>query len=168
MKFDKDKIETDRQIEPDMRTAQILVQIANTLEASIQFTMDCPSLNADRRMAVLDLQMWIHRQDGRMKVAHSFYKKAVASPFTILKRSALPYSVKKSTLLQEALRRLGNISDTVPWKEVASIMSRYSDMLRISGYSHEERLHMVKGVVHRHSEMLEEVRNGRVTIQIQR
>ena len=135
-------------------------QIANTLESSIQFTMDCPSMNTNKRMAVLDLEMWVHREGGQCKVAHSFYKKSVASPYTILKRSALPYSIKKSTLLQEALRRLGNTSDTVPWSEVSEIMSRYNDMLQVSGYSHSERYHMTKGAIARHEEMLEEVRNG--------
>ena len=39
-------------------------------------------------------------------------------------------------------------------------MSRYNDMLRVSGYSQHERYHMTKGAIQRHEEMLEEVRNG--------
>ena len=39
-------------------------------------------------------------------------------------------------------------------------MSRYSDMLRISGYNHQERYNFIKGAIARHNEMLEEVKNG--------
>ena len=74
MKYDSDLAKTDEQ-EPDLRTARMMVQIANTLESSIQFTMDCPSMNTNKRMAVLDLEMWVHREGGQCKVAHSFYKK---------------------------------------------------------------------------------------------
>ena len=100
MTFDKNKAETDTD-SPDVRTAKTIVEIANSLEPAIQLTWDCPSRNGNGRMAVLDLEMWIHREGGIQTVAFSFYKKAVASPYTILKRSALAYSVKKSTLLQE-------------------------------------------------------------------
>ena len=48
----------------------------------------------------------------------------------------------------------------VPWSEVADIMSRYNDMLKINGYSQKERFHMTKGAISRHEEMREEVRNG--------
>ena len=68
-------------------------------------------------------------------VLHSFYKKQVASKYTILKRSALSYNIKKSTLLQEALRRLGAISKHLPKSETVTIMNNYSNMLRVSGYS---------------------------------
>ena len=91
---------------------------------------------------------------------HSFYKKSVASPFTILKRSALSYKIKRSTLLQEALRRLGNISPSLPWKETVTHLTEYSNMLRISGYSHKERLNNIKGAIQRHKQMKDEVQNG--------
>ena len=159
MKYDKNTAETDTD-NPDVRTAKTIVEIANSLEPAIQLTWDCPSRNGNGRMAVLDLEMLVHKEGGLHTVAHSFYKKALASPYTILKRSALAYSVKKSTLLQEALRRLGNTSDVVPWSEVADIMSRYNDMLKINGYSQKERFHMTKGAISRHKEMREEVRNG--------
>ena len=96
-------------------------------------------------MAVLDVEFWMEEIDGVPQIVHSFYKKPVASPFTILKRSALPYTTKKSTLLQEALRRLGNCSDSVPEAEVSLHLSRYGNMLRISGYSEKERYNMIKG-----------------------
>ena len=96
------------------RTAETIVAVANSIDSNIQLTWDIPEKNNTKRMPVLDLEIWVEEMDGTEKVLHSFYKKKVASPYTILKRSALSYSVKKSTLLQEALRRLGAVSKHLP------------------------------------------------------
>ena len=56
---------------------------------------------------------------------------------------------------QEALRRLGNISSNLPKEETTRIMTKYSNMLRISGYTERERWNFIKGAVLRHREMLE-------------
>ena len=122
-----DKMNDDK---PDeIRTAEILVNIANTIDPNIQLTWDVPSRNINNRMPVLDLELWV--KDN--VIYHSFYKKKVSSQYTILKRSALSYSIKKNTMLQEALRRLGNISSGLPKEETTKVMTKYSNMLRISG-----------------------------------
>ena len=106
----------------------------------------------------MDLNIWVQRmEDGIQVVRHTFYKKEVSSPFTILKRSAVSYNTKKNTLLQEALRRLGNISNDLPWSETKSHMDIFSNMMRISGYSIKERYHIIKGSIERHKQMLAEV-----------
>ena len=71
--------------------------------------------------------------------------------------------VKKSTLLQEAMRRIGNISLSLPKEETIKEMTKYSNMLRISGYSARERLHFIKGALQRHKEMIAEVERGERT-----
>ena len=62
--------------------------------------------------------------------------------------------------IQEALRRLGNISSFLPWTESVKHLSEYSNMLRISGYTERERLNNVKGAVSRHRHMTAEVERG--------
>ena len=101
-------------------------------------------------MAVLDLKVWTQEINGKVEIVHSFYKKKCASPFTILKRSALAYKIKRHTLLQEALRRLGSISSHLPFSEVVTHMCEYTNMLRISGYSEKERRNFVVGALKRH------------------
>ena len=61
-------------------------------------------------------------------------------------------SIKKSTLLQEALRRLGNTSYTVTWIVITGIMSRCNNMLQISGYNQKDKYHMTKGATKIHEE----------------
>ena len=77
--------------------------------------MDWPENNDDGRMPVLDLKVWIDKSQEIPRISYSFYKKKVASKFTILKRLAVSENVKKSTLLQEGIRRLlSHISSYLP------------------------------------------------------
>ena len=76
-------------------------------------------------MPVLDLSVLVKEVDDTNIIVHSFYKKKVSSPFTILKRSALWLKIKRSTLLQEALRRLGNMSQSLPWDESVDHLNEY-------------------------------------------
>ena len=43
-----------------------------------------------------------------------FYEKPMNSPFCILERSAMPEKVKVTTMVQEVIRRLRNMSGYVP------------------------------------------------------
>ena len=72
-------------------------------------------------------------------IYHTFYKKDVSSKYTVLKRSALSETVKKDTCFMEAIRRILNISDTLPWDETVYHLNRFSRTMQISGYSERER-----------------------------
>ena len=65
--------------------------------------------------------------------------------YTILKRSTLSSIFKKSTLLQEALRHINNIGPGLPWDEMTDHLSKYINMLFLSGYSKTERFNYIKG-----------------------
>ena len=124
LKWSEDQYEKDENIEDDERTAKVLSDIANSINSNIQTTTDLPSRNLSQRMPVLDLHMWIAMYEGVPVITHSFYKKDVASRYTIMKRSAINSGTKKSTIFQEGLRRLQHISPTLPWKETVTHMSR--------------------------------------------
>ena len=128
---DKNKSETQR-------TAEIMASIANSINPAIQVTLDYPSNHIDGRMPVLDLKIWKNSEGKCPRISHTFYKKPIASPFTILKRSAVSESVKRSTIFQESLRRLQHISEDCPWSETVNHLSEFSNCLKISGYSHRE------------------------------
>ena len=76
--------------------------------------MDSPEANGDSRMPVLDLKIWLEWTGDKPTVTYTFYKKPCASEFTILKRSGVSEGVKKSTIFQEALRRIQHISSILP------------------------------------------------------
>ena len=58
MTYDIDRARTDT-MSNDERMANVLADIANSLEDKIQFTVDFPSRNSNGRMAVLDLEVWV-------------------------------------------------------------------------------------------------------------
>ena len=142
----------------DQTTMSILSSIANQIEDNLQTTFDCPSIHADLRMPVLDLKVWINKQTGH--VSHVFYKKPVSHPLTIMQRSAISSSIKRSTLFQEGLRRLNNCSIDIDKNEVNMIMSEYMNCLRMSGYKEAYRRSLLRGIMIRHQQVQNKINNG--------
>ena len=162
LKWSVDKYNLDKDVSDDEITAKVLSDIANSINTNIQTTTDLPSRNPSQRMPVLDLHMWISRKEGVPIVTYSFYKKEVASRFTIMKRSAINSGTKKSTIFQEGLRRLQNISPWLPWKESVLHMSKWSLCLKESGYSPKERYDAIRGACMRHEEIKRKVLEGEI------
>ena len=110
MVWSQDCADEDVDVASDVRTAKFMVDVANSLDDDIQMTFDCPSLNADGKMPVLDLKMWMDDKDGVKVVKYSFYEKPMAAKVTVLKESALSWRVKKMALSGEVCRRYLNCS----------------------------------------------------------
>ena len=53
----EEEVEADREVEGDLRTARVLVDIANSVFHYLQFTADCPSLHTSGWMPLLDLEV---------------------------------------------------------------------------------------------------------------
>ena len=104
-------------------------------------------------MPVLDLKVWVTDLGQGPQLVHSFYKKSVASPFTILERSAMARSVKRNTIYQEALRRLKSVSPQLKWEEAIPHMNTFSSMLRISLFRRDYRRHVIGGAIERMKEV---------------
>ena len=113
-------------------------------------------------MPVLDLQMWVNSTDKGPRVMHTFYKKEVASRYTILKRSAINSGTKKSTIFQEGIRRLSHISPDLPWSESVKHMNQWSLCLKESGYTPKERYDAIRGACMRQQEMVRQVQAGEI------
>ena len=118
-----------RDMEADVRTMSVLVDIANSIDEDIQMEMDCPSKNTNVKLPILDTEMWIQYN----KVIHSFYRKPMATPYTIMYQSGASVSTKRTTILREGLIRFYNTSQRVSKDEMDSIMTCYMKCLRISG-----------------------------------
>ena len=144
-------------MQDDARTMHVLMDIANSIDKNIKMEPDYGSKYASGRVPVLDLQVWV---DSTNKVQTSFYKKEVSSPFVMLYRSAVSSRTKRTTLLQEGLRRLNNMSEGVPLEERHSIMSTFMNSLRILGYDAKYRLDLLKGIIQRHDQIEQEIKAG--------
>ena len=110
--------------------------MASDIVSCLKFTNDCPQINSEGTMAVLDTQMWTGqeaRQTGiprdmledkdliktkmgplREIVLYKFYQKPMANRVGNRKASAAPEQQKVSKIFQEFLRRLKNTSRDLP------------------------------------------------------
>ena len=163
MKFSWQQWESDSDDDGEERTASILSDIANSINQSIQVTTDVPGRHSNKRMPVLDLELWVEDVNGIPQVCYSFYKKPVSSKYTILKRLAVSQGTKMNTLFQETIRRIMNISEYLLWSETVKHLNNWSQCMKISGYSTKERYNTIRGAIMRVEEMRKQVKNGVIT-----
>ena len=121
----------DSAVPADERTMKIVTAVGNSIHESTQLEYDCPSMHDDGKMPILDLKVWVNETNV---IKHEFYAKDVSSKSVIHRNSALPDTVKRTVLSQEALRRLLNCSRDLPWNEKAKHLTEFSLRLHFSGY----------------------------------
>ena len=140
----KDKIEEDRNIPGDIRTANIITEIGNSVCNFIVLTVDTPSSNSSGWMPILDLQVRVSSD----VVEYKFYKKVVTTLYLILSRSALPTKIKWASLVQEGVRRLLNTWRQLDWDTIkADILTEFSWALKISGYTEKFHLDVIQAAI---------------------
>ena len=143
--------------EEDARTFGVLREIANSLDTDIQMTVEVPSDFADRRLPVMDLALWVNDN----QVQFSFFKKPMSSPYVNMWRSAISKKTKRDSLLQEGLRRYRNMGQGVDDAEKRLVLSRFMNQLRISGFDHQYRYTLLKGILKRQAQIEEDIREGK-------
>ena len=110
VKIIEEEIDKDKDIPDDIRTSNIIVDIANSICHFIKLTVDSPSRNETGWMPLLDLKVQVQQN----QIFYEFYKKKVSNPLLMLNQSAMPSKVKRASLTQEALRRLRNTKREIP------------------------------------------------------
>ena len=133
----------------------ILEEVANRILPFLKFTGE--AAEGDRRIPVLDTTMWFGKEirNGQFfktsegytapgldpetgsptcQVMYAFYKKPMASPFGILKRSAMMEGTKVATASAEFRRRWKNTSPGCSKSDFEKITRGYVDCLYGSGY----------------------------------
>ena len=145
-------VEEDEAIEEDIRTMNLLKTIANDITECVQFTVDCPSLNQDGRVPVLDLGVSV--EDGQ--VVHDHYEKPCASKFVIPFNSAHSRKMKMAVLVEEGVRRLRNTSRWLEWERSRIVMEMWSRKLRRSGYPATVRHQVIRTALEKWDKMCQE------------
>ena len=151
-----DCVEPDRDIPEDERTAEVYGQIANSVSNFVKVTVDYPSKNDSQWMPLLDLQVQI--QDNQ--IFYKFYKKPVSNPKLMLEKSAMPMKVKRSSLVQEGIRRLRNTKRELLWDVKSEILSEFSHKLKLSGYSAKFRQEVIQSAVRGYRQQCERADKG--------
>jgi hypothetical protein len=151
-----DKMITDRNREKDEVTFEVIQNIVNSVDKDIQMTGDVPSQNLDKMVPVLDMGMYM--ADNR--VVYTFYSKPMATRYLIPERSAHPNRIKRSTLIQEGVRRLLNVSPDLPDTIRTEVMSRFDVKMRFSGYNKRFRWNVLNSAYSIYESKLKEQTDG--------
>jgi hypothetical protein len=78
----------------DERTARVLLKIANSVLPGIEMECDVPSRNTNGKMAILDMEVWIDKEEGNIIFQH--YEKPTASHNIMHALSAQSVSCRNS------------------------------------------------------------------------
>ena len=100
----EDEIENDRLVSADLRTADVVRDVANSIFEFLNVKIDCPSLHEDGFMPIL-----AKIESG--KIVYIFYKKPLSNDRVILANSAMPHNVKMATMVNEEHLALPPLED---------------------------------------------------------
>jgi hypothetical protein len=156
IEIDAGKTITDRDRDKDLITFEVIRDIINTIDPDIQMTGDVPSQNKSRRVPVLDTEMFMKEN----RIMFSFYSKPMATNYVIPDRSAHPKKVKRTTLIQEGVRRLLNVSPDLPDQERIDVMEAFDLKMRYSGYVRKYRWNIIESAFAIYETKVSEDQNG--------
>ena len=114
------------------KTTEILKDIMNSICNWLTLTMENEEMFGGT-LPTLDLQLWVRREDN--KVLLSYYEKPMIPNTVLHARSAIPESIRRSTLNQELIRRMVNTSELVKESMRLEIVDRYAQKLINSEYT---------------------------------
>ena len=149
----QDNHEVTEIIEDDERTMKILQEVGNSIHPSIQITIDYPSNYDDKKMPSLDMKIWVEETDTGNIIMHEHYSKPMATTALLNERSALPWSMKRTVLMQEALRILLNCSRELPWEVKSKHLSRFTARMQFSGYEKKFRSEVIKSALNAYEKL---------------
>ena len=147
----KQKVVVDQNIavndrDPEERLARVLCEIADNVLPEIKMLADFPSKNNDKKMAVLDMKVWLNEEGFIM---HEHYEKSMSSKKMMHATSAI------SALCKQSVRRFFNSSRRLDWKdEIAPVISEYMTRMMHAGYLEK---YMALRI---YDKMVEDDRNG--------
>ena len=134
-----------------------LQEIGNSIMSSIQIEVEYPNKSKEKKMPVLDIKVWIEKQQNQDKyeVLYEFYAKEMATKMVLHARSAIPWKDKRNILTQEVIRRLKNCSLSLPWKEKAKHLENFNLKMQFSGYTKKFRIEVLRSGIQAYKKMKE-------------
>ena len=141
----------------DERGMTKLQEIGNSIMPSIQIEVEYPNKSKEKKMPVLDIKVWIEKQQNQDKyeVLYEFYAKEMATKMVLHARSAIPWKDKRNILTQEVIRRLKNCSLSLPWKEKVKHLENFNLKMQFSGYTKKFRIEVLRSGIQAYEKMKE-------------
>ena len=125
-------VEEDRNVPGDQRTADLVVQVANSI-------VKVTTKHLNQMVPILDLQVGV--VDGRL--TWQLYRKEVANILVLMERSAMSARQKRVSLTLEVVGILRNTKCDLPDRIKNSFLSEFSLRMKESGYSEMSRFKVI-------------------------
>ena len=150
--------ELDEGKEVDELTMEVFKQVANSVDEDIEVEIDFPSKNEDKMMPILDMKMAMNSEN---KVFYKFYRKPQSNSRIMMARSALSDKLKRSTMSNEAMRRLMCCSPNLDDRERVKVMEDFAKLMKKSGYKERFRHEIISDALRGHAKRVKEEEEGR-------
>ena len=150
----------------DERGMNRLQEIGNSIMPSIQIEVEYPSKYTEKKMPVLDIKVWVERQQNeeQYEILYEFYAKKIATKMVLHARSAIPWRDKRNILTQEVIRRLKNCSLSLPWRMKSEHLEEFNLKMQFSGYTAKFRAEVLKSGIQAYDKMRENDKKKKVPL----
>ena len=167
--IDEDQKNIDENLQKDRRTANLMVQIANTVDKSIVMEASVPSDFDNNKLPLLNSQVWIENDaENGPQIRYEHFEKHMASKLEIQQDSAMPEKTKRATLVQGGITRLLNTSVELGPAKQKEILTKYMKKLQTSNYDQKTRLEILKSILEGWKKIVEKDKSGEKPLHRQR
>ena len=135
--------------EPGLKEKEIMENIkivGNSIHPSISVKVDYPSNHLNKRLPILDTEMWIEEvvinDTIKHQVLYSYYEKEMCSKYLIHKNSALSNKSKINIVTNDLVRVMKNTSFHVKSEERLDKIQYFINKMQFSGYGKRDRIHV--------------------------
>ena len=104
LEFKQQYFTEDSNISSNLRTMKIYQQLANIISPMLQWETDIPENHENTKLPVLDLEIFVDKNDTNNPLKHTFYQKQMSNKIMLENMSSMPIKTKKSILINEGLR----------------------------------------------------------------
>ena len=98
--IDENQKTIDHNLAKDRRTANLMTEIANTIDKSIVMEASVPSDFENNKLPLLNSQVWIENTNVGPQIRFEHFEKPIASQQEIPEKSAISNQTKRATLVQ--------------------------------------------------------------------
>ena len=142
----------------DAKMMNLLKDIANKMIKMITWEEDITDSYEDGKLPVLDLKMFLDKKDFESEepLKFEFYQKQIANKRVIYASSAMPRSVKFSTLVEELNRRLRNTPGSLLEERKVGLVAEFNARMAEAGHTETFRLKVTESSLNKFEKFTKE------------
>ena len=139
----------------------LLQGIGNDINPSIQLEIYYLSRNVDYKLPILDIKVSLQQVGDRKMIIYEHYRKEVATKATVLARSAVPNTLKRTILTQAILRVMRHCSPCLPIDGRIEHINEIMKRIQFSGFPQEFRYDVYNSASMAYNKLKEDEECGR-------